>query len=457
MSRATIPDDAWAALRSKILQSSQHPRPRTLRVELGAFAGPPLAGLRHHSAPLGLWWDDASGEGMLGVGACRSVIIDGPTSLAAIETRILAALAEAPPETAGLLGGCRFLPQRPARQAWQAFGAARFVLPALFVEVRGGRAFLGAHHDGAGPVGPLLELLDTWRAADKAKAPGPRPRRAGLSLHAPDETTRYLDSVRQTCARIAAGALEKAVIARVARAAVGADWDFVQALSIMRTTHRGAFAYALCPGGPGASVFFGVTPELLYARDGDRLRLDALAGTAPVPADGARVDRVAARLLADPKEQREHAFVVSTLKEVLKREGARLAPLPAPRVRITGPVQHLYTPVRAQGARAGLWLSVLHPTPAVAGTPTAAATAWIDRVEPFDRGLYCGPIGWVAPGRERFAVALRGALFDRTAGVLTAYAGAGIVAGSVPERELRETEAKLRAVGDALAAPQEAA
>ena len=73
----------------------------------------------------------------------------------------------------------------------------------------------------------------------------------------------------------------------------------------------------------------------------------------------------------------------------------------------------------------------LHPTPAVAGTPRAAALAAIRRLEPTPRDLYAGPCGWVdARGDGEFVVALRGAQIEGTRARL--HAGAGIVAGSRP-------------------------
>ena len=102
-------------------------------------------------------------------------------------------------------------------------------------------------------------------------------------------------------------------------------------------------------------------------------------------------------------------------------------------------------------------IEVLHPTAAVAGTPTDAALAAISRIEPSDRGRYAGPVGWVdAHGDGEWAIALRGAQFDLAAananGIpFTAHAGAGIVAGSDPEAELLETRVKFRPIVDALA------
>jgi menaquinone-specific isochorismate synthase len=92
----------------------------------------------------------------------------------------------------------------------------------------------------------------------------------------------------------------------------------------------------------------------------------------------------------------------------------------------------------------------LHPTPAVAGVPRAAALSAIAALEDFDRGLYAGPVGWVdGRGDGDWAVALRGATLDGARARLVA--GAGIVAGSDPDAEWAETEAKLAAMRSALA------
>lgn len=94
-------------------------------------------------------------------------------------------------------------------------------------------------------------------------------------------------------------------------------------------------------------------------------------------------------------------------------------------------------------------IAALHPTAAVAGAPTETALAVIDELEPFDRGRYAGPVGWVgADGDGEWAVALRCAQIAEN-GDITAYAGAGIVAGSDPDRELIETKMKFRPMVEA--------
>jgi menaquinone-specific isochorismate synthase len=115
-------------------------------------------------------------------------------------------------------------------------------------------------------------------------------------------------------------------------------------------------------------------------------------------------------------------------------------------------VQHLRTAIRASLPPSVRLLDVLarvYPTPAVGGSPRAAAVARIRELEGFPRGLYAGALGWLNPrGGGEFFVGLRSALVDGSTAKL--FAGAGIVAGSSPENELAETELKFRAMQDAL-------
>jgi len=115
-------------------------------------------------------------------------------------------------------------------------------------------------------------------------------------------------------------------------------------------------------------------------------------------------------------------------------------------------VQHLHLPISAT-LPAGMHIldlvARLHPTPAVGGTPRVPAVAAIARLEPFARGLYAGPQGWVDHrGGGEFFVGIRSALVDGHSA--TVYAGAGIVAGSSPEKEFAETELKFKALIEAL-------
>jgi len=86
-------------------------------------------------------------------------------------------------------------------------------------------------------------------------------------------------------------------------------------------------------------------------------------------------------------------------------------------------------------------LGGLHPTPAVGGYPKRGALEGIRALEPFDRGWYAGPVGWVGADAAEFAVGIRSGLVRGR--VLALFSGAGIVAGSRPEAEWAEIEQKI--------------
>ena len=96
----------------------------------------------------------------------------------------------------------------------------------------------------------------------------------------------------------------------------------------------------------------------------------------------------------------------------------------------------------------------LHPSAAVCGTPTDLADTVITELEGLDRRRYAAPVGWMdASGDGEWGIALRcGELDESDPRALTLYAGCGIVAGSDPEAEVAESDAKFLPMRDALTA-----
>ena len=252
-------------------------------------------------------------------------------------------------------------------------------------------------------------------------------------------------AVAGALAAIAEHGIEKVVLAREVTVDADADFDVRTVLRRLRAQQPGCFVYA--DGG-----FVGATPELLVRRHGRRIESRPMAGTAP----GSVAAEVARTLAASNKDAREHRFVVDAVRDALSPVTSALDVSEVPEVEHFGNLAHLVTPIRGDLADPSLdALSLarrLHPSPAVGGTPTDAALRVIDALEPFDRGPYAGPVGWVdARGDGAFAVALRGAQLDGTHAVLRA--GAGIVAGSDPEAEWLETAAKFEPMLRALVVP----
>jgi isochorismate synthase len=202
---------------------------------------------------------------------------------------------------------------------------------------------------------------------------------------------------------------------------------------------------------PGGGTLIAATPERLVRLDGTSVQCDALAGS-HVRLEGGDVMRAdGAALLASGKDRREHALVVDAITSALRGLGAEVRVPSEPVVRALRQILHLHTPITATlpGARHLLEVAAaLHPTPAVGGTPTRIATRWIADHE-VPRGWYASPVGWFdLDGNGELAVAIRSGVLAGERAHL--WAGAGIVAGSDPDRELAETELKLRAMLGAL-------
>ena len=184
------------------------------------------------------------------------------------------------------------------------------------------------------------------------------------------------------------------------------------------------------------AALLGASPErLLTVRQG-QLRSDALAGTAPSGDGGA--------LLASAKDRLEHELVVETILAGLARAGLRPRRPRRPQLARHGQLVHLHTPITAPlGQQEPLSVAAaLHPTPAVAGLPRREAMGWLRSLEPFERGHYAAPIGWIdSAGDADLRVAIRSGTLRGAQLELTA--GAGLVQGSAVERELREVQLKL--------------
>jgi isochorismate synthase EntC len=172
-----------------------------------------------------------------------------------------------------------------------------------------------------------------------------------------------------------------------------------------------------------------------------------MAGTVQRGATPEEDDALTATLRRSVKEAEEHRLLVEAVVSALAPVCVEPPSAGEPDVVRFPTVSHLATRVsgvlRAPAPSALALAGLLHPTPAVGGLPRTGALATIAALEEFSRGLYAGPVGWVdATGDGEWAVALRGAQLDGPRARLSA--GAGIVAGSDPDAEWAETEAKLR-------------
>ena len=202
--------------------------------------------------------------------------------------------------------------------------------------------------------------------------------------------------------------------------------------------------YHFCFQFSTSSAFLGATPEQLYKRDQKAIKSEAIAGTRPRGNDDAQDKKYEHQLLHSPKESKEHQYVVDAIQSTLNPLCTTLRSDNHFSLRKLRGSQHLITHFEGELKERVLdsdILQSLHPTPAVAGFPTKSAINSIREFEPFDRGWYAGPIGYVGFDTAEFAVAIRCGLVQGDQ--LSLYAGAGIVCGSTAQEEWNEIENKI--------------
>lgn len=243
--------------------------------------------------------------------------------------------------------------------------------------------------------------------------------------------------------------LNKVVLADVLDVKSSKKFDLFKSLNNLRKIHPNCYVFSTSNG--KGQNFIGASPERLITIHNQQLITDALAGSAPRGKTPAEDAANANSLLNSEKERHEHLLVIDFITQRLTQLGL-LPQLLAPRLRQLSNIQHLWTPISAivpANVHPLKIVSQLHPTPAVAGAATDIACAEIRRYESFERGLYAAPLGWIdSQGNCEFIVGIRSALIDGDRARL--YAGAGIVAGSDPDREFAEVQLKLQALLKAL-------
>ncbi|MGB3770730.1 MAG: isochorismate synthase [Rhodococcus sp. (in: high G+C Gram-positive bacteria)] len=217
--------------------------------------------------------------------------------------------------------------------------------------------------------------------------------------------------------------------------------------------HNGFATDLTAAGGPYfGRHLVGSSPELLVRCTGTEVICRPFAGTA-ARQDDPDADRAAGEaLLASAKNLAEHRYVVDAIADALAPLCSEVSVPDGPSLTSTPAVWHLATPITAtlsDSTTSALDLALaLHPTPAVAGSPTDLALQTIDLVESGrSRDFYAGMVGWTdADGDGEWMVAIRclDIAADGLSGVATA--GGGIVAASDPDAELDETTAKFATI-----------
>jgi len=446
-SAATL-EAGWDKLRHILThwrESSLHSKSRhtVLRAEVNlGEACDPLVWLNGQPQEVKIYWEERDGlMRFAGAGSSDEITRLDQPDYAGVSAEILDLCVHAP-DNVRYFGGFRF--NGNPHDDWKGFGAARFVLPLfeLYASEKGTFAAVNILHHGDDAlymISRALEELDRLsHRPGKINGSEPVVRNRSDRPDHPD----WLKSVNTALSGIAANRYTKIVLARESRFTLDQDVNACVLLNRLReiTSFCTCFLFRF----DNERVFLGASPERLFKISGCSLATEAIAGTR---ARGTSPDDDQARrneLLSSSKEQNEHRHVVEMISAALQPLCESITQSPAPELLSLVSGHHLATRfngVLKKEAGCPDLLAALHPTPAVAGTPTEKALSAIHELEPFDRGWYAAPAGYIGKDAAEFIVAIRSGRLNGAD--LQLYSGAGIVAGSDPQKEWEEIEHKI--------------
>ena len=353
--------------------------------------------------------------------------------------------------TARYFGGFCFNNEQKQDPQWRAFRSFTFILPQILLETRKGKSVLTCNlllEEGERPGKRYRQLLDTLDRLVPPVSDDSRQVPEAMNVSFIPDEKHWVETCRNILQRFREGLMGKIILAR--QTVLEFSEAFPPLLFMLRYPFPESSTYRYYFEPEKNTAFFSFTPERLYRRDGNRLLTEALAGTCSRETirDG-NID-ACQRLLNSEKDIREHKFVKDTIARELEPICSEIDMDETVRALQLNRLVHLYTHCRAtlkpDSDNDNAVLRCLHPTPAVGGVPRGKALEEIIRLEPFSRGWYAGPVGWISRGAAEFAVGIRSGL-ARDA-LVYLYSGAGLVSGSDPLSEWEEVGQKI---GDILA------
>ena len=427
---------------SHALSSVADPVERIVRLAVPAGRVDPFRWLSEQRMFPKVYWsgrEDRAGVAAMGIADLREAgISEGPGSL----SELLASLPDSGISGARYYGGGRFDPLGKPDEEWAAFSSYRFVLPRF--ELHAGESettlvcnlVLPRDTDDASKILQEFEDLSLPEGASGALLQAPV-----LRVDSPD-LQGWRENVERVLAAFSEGRLGKVVLARRAEIGFCEDLDPTLLLESLKAATPGCFHFYAEP--EDGTAFLGASPERLFRRDGRSVESEAVAGTRPRGVSSAEDEGLRDDLLHSAKDRVEHTYVSRGIREALEplceelEIEDRVSEMKLARGR------HLRSKVSGSlrdGVTDADLLEAMHPTPAVGGHPRGEALEQIKALEPFDRGWYAGPVGWIGQEASEFAVGIRSGLVRGRR--LALFSGAGIVAGSLPDEEWAEIEQKI--------------
>ncbi len=253
----------------------------------------------------------------------------------------------------------------------------------------------------------------------------------------------FENAVRKCVEYIRAGDIFQVVISQ--RLSVPISADPFEIYRTLRVVNPSPFMFFLRTS---ETVLVGSSPEIMVRVVDGKLTVRPLAGTRPRGASEEEDQRLAAELLADPKERAEHVMLVdlgrNDVGRVAKYQSVELSDIMT--IERYSHVMHITSNVTGElreGTDAFDALQACLPAGTVSGAPKVRAMEIIDELEPHRRGPYAGAVGYLDYGGNMdTCIALRTMVIQND--IAYVQVGAGIVAESVPVNEYQETLNKAR-------------
>lgn len=355
-----------------------------------------------------------------------------------------------------LFGGFSFMADFVPDNTWASFHPAQFILPHYQLVQMNGEGWLTVNatltpeDDPADIISQLQAALAARLTLLQDTVPMSPPPTTPLHINYPMSYASWQTMISRATNTMRTGEMNKVVLSRVCELRFQEDVPIDAALRYLNQTYPDCHRFLFEPRPYHA--FYGATPELLARVNGRELITTALAGSIRRGGSPAEDDVLAHELLTSAKDLYEHAVVVDSIRRRLEPVVSELMVADEPAVLRLGYIQHLQTAVygRLRHPTGILPIAeILHPTPALGGTPRDLALAFISEHEPVPRGWYAAPVGWIDHHLDgAFVVGIRSAIAqDRR---IWLHAGAGIVADSQPQKEWDETALKFRPMLNAM-------
>lgn len=441
--RWTLADLASRALSGisdvSVLQGSKL---RVARLELPVGRVEPIAWLREQDLGSKSYWSGRD-DGIEVAAAGVADLHEGttPEDPAELRKRLAPLLSSGDPRLR-YYGGLRFDEEGEADARWRPLGAYRFVMPRFELISRHKETTLACNlilprdADFREEIIEEIEKLSFPQSKLEGEIPAPVAR-----TNVP-EFDGWRHNVETALADFESGELDKVVLAR------RAEFDFEEkvdpALLIRELKNTTPDCFHFYFESQEGTAFVGASPERLFRREGRRVFSEAVAGTRPRGTSEIKDQNLREELLNSKKDRQEHEYVRTNIREALTPlcEGLEIEEK-ASEMKLTRR-RHMVSSVRgtlAEGVSDAEVLKALHPTPAVGGYPKEKALEEIRDLEPFDRGWYAGPVGWIGANSAELAVGIRSALVEDRK--VSLFSGAGIVKGSTAKNEWAEIEQKI--------------